>query len=121
MAATGTATLNGVITGLPNGSVVLGPLVLSSAAANGTVQIIALASGANTITIPTAPVPKGVLVVLPSDNTVVTTIKGVTGDTGFVVSKTGWFFLPFDTVPPANFVLTSASAQTAKYTYIYFF
>lgn len=120
MAAAGTITLNGVVTGLPNGSVVLGPLTLTSAAANGQVQIIALASGANTITIPTAPTPTGVLVVLPSNNSVVTTIKGVTGDTGIAISKTGWFFLPFDTSPPASFVITSASAQTSKYTYIYF-
>jgi hypothetical protein len=52
----------------------------------------------------------------------VTTLKGVTGDTGIALGKTGFFMLCFDpTAVPASFVLTSASTQTGLFTYIQFF
>jgi hypothetical protein len=63
-----------------------------------------------------------VVIQLPSANTAVTTLKGVTGDTGIALGKTGFFMLCFDpTAVPASFVLTSASTQTGLYTYIQFF
>lgn len=46
-------------------------------------QVITLASGANTITVPTGgTTPKAVTIVKPSGNTTSITFKGVTGDTG---------------------------------------
>lgn len=122
MAAAASVSVSGTLTSTATGSRVIGPLTATSAAANGQVQQIALASGANTITIPASPAPTGVVIKLPSDNTQVTTLKGVTGDTGIAIGKTGWFVLCFDpTAVPASFVLTSAAAQTAKFTEIIFF
>ena len=49
----------------------------------GMIELKTLASGANTITVPTGgSTPKAVTIVPPSGNTVVLTLKGVTGDTG---------------------------------------
>lgn len=122
MAATATVTLNGSITGLPTGAVSIGTLTASSANSNGGVQQVVLGSGNNTFIIPTAPAPSGVIVQLPATNTSVVTFKGVTGDTGIAIGKTGWFVIPFDpTAVPNSFVLSSVSAQTGKYTYVTYF
>jgi hypothetical protein len=119
--ASATITVTGNITGLASGTKTL-LAAITSALANGQTQQLALASGANTITVPTAPAPSGCLIILPSDNTVVTTLKGVTGDTGIAIGKVGFILLTWDpTAPPASFVLTAASAQTGKYTEITFF
>jgi len=122
MAAQASVSLYGQITGTPLGNQVIGPLTATSAAACGQVQELVLQSGANTITVPTTPAPNGVIIVLPATNTAETTLKGVTGDTGVDIGKTGWAVLPFNTASlPASFVLTSASTQTGLYTYIQFF
>ena len=122
MAASASVTLNGTITSTPVGNRVLGPLTATSSDANWQVQLTALASGANTITVPSAPAPTGVIIKLPSNNTAVTTLKGISGDTGIAIGKTGWFAIVWDpTAVPASFVLNSASAQTSKYTEIVFF
>ena len=47
------------------------------------IQIVTLASGLNTITVPTGgSTPKCCTIMKPSDNTTSITFKGVTGDTG---------------------------------------
>ena len=93
-----------------------------SAAANGSTTKVVLASGANTITVPTTPAPTGCLITLPATNTQVTTLKGVAGDTGIAIGKTSSFLLTWDpTAPPASFVLSSAAAQTGLVTTIEFF
>ncbi len=49
----------------------------------GQIQIVTLASGANTITVPTGgTTPTCCTIMKPSDNTTSITFKGVTGDTG---------------------------------------
>jgi len=122
MAAQASVTISGQITGTPVGSQTIGPLTATSAAACGQIQELVLQSGANTITVPSTPAPTGVVIQLPSTNTAVTTLKGVTGDTGIALGKTGFFMLCFDpTAVPASFVLTSASTQTGLFTYIQFF
>jgi len=122
MAAQASVTISGQITGTPVGSQTIGPLTATSAAACGQIQELVLQSGANTITVPSTPAPTGVVIQLPSANTAVTTLKGVTGDTGIALGKTGFFMLCFDpTAVPASFVLTSASTQTGLFTYIQFF
>jgi len=122
MAAQASVTISGQITGTPVGSQTIGPLTATSAAACGQIQELVLQSGANTITVPSTPAPTGVVIQLPSTNTAVTTLKGVTGDTGVALGKTGFFMLCFDpTAVPASFVLTSASTQTGLFTYIQFF
>jgi hypothetical protein len=61
----------------------------SNAASPGSVEIKTLASGANTITPPTGgTTAKAVTIVPPAANAQTITLKGVTGDTGFLLSPT---------------------------------
>lgn len=71
---------------------------------------IALASGLNTITIPTG--TSLIVVQLPIGNTQTVTLKGVTGDTGILLLKTGVVMFQPD---PADttFVLTAGGAIAA--------
>lgn len=122
MAATASITITGTITDTPAGGRTIGPITLSSAAANGQVQQIVLQSGANTITCPTTPAPSGCVIKLPSTNTAVTTLKGVSGDTGIAIGKTTTTVLNWDsTAAPSSFVLNSAATQTGLVTEIIFF
>jgi hypothetical protein len=120
--ATASITISGTITGLTMGDDKIGPFTLSSAAANGQTQVLVLQSGANTITVPSLPATSGCVICLDPANTIVTTLKGVTGDTGIALGKTTKQVLNWDpTAAPASFVLTSASTQTGFNTYISFF
>lgn len=122
MAATSTVKVTATYTSLPEGNRTIGPLSLTSAAANGTIQTVELASGANTITPPTSPATSGCIIILPATNTQVTTLKGVSGDTGIALGKTTTTVINWDsTAAPATFVLTSAAAQTGKITEIIYF
>ncbi|MDE2022063.1 MAG: hypothetical protein KGI71_04130 [Patescibacteria group bacterium] len=122
MSATATVTVQGVITGAPQGVMYVGPLNVSSANANASVQQIVLASGANTITVPATPATTGCIIELPATNTQATTLKGVTGDTGVPIGLTGSIMLSWSSAsPPTSFVLTSAAAQTGLVTTITFF
>jgi hypothetical protein len=122
MAAAASIKIEGAITGTATGTRVIGPITLTSAAANGVVQQVVLQAGANTITVPAAPAPNGCIIVLPATNTSVTTLKGVTGDTGIALGKTTTHLIGFDpTAVPADFCLTSVSTQTGLYTEIIFF
>ncbi len=122
MAASANLMIKGLITDTLTGSRVIGPISIDSSAANGQVQQIVLQSGANTITVPTTPAPSGCVIVLPATNTAVTTLKGVTGDTGIAIGKTTKTVLNWDaTAVPASFVLNSAATQTALITEIIFY
>lgn len=122
MAATATIRTTGTYTSLPEGGRTVGPFNLTSADANGTIQTIELANGANTITPPTSPATSGCIIILPATNTQVTTLKGVSGDTGIALGKTTTTILNWDsTAAPSTFVLTSAAAQTGKITEIIYF
>lgn len=121
MAASASVTITGAITDNPTGNRGIGPIVLTSAAANGSIQQTVLQSGANTITVPTTPAPSGCIIKLPSTNTAVTTLKGVSGDTGIAIGKTTTLVLNWDsTAVPASFVLSSAATQTGLITEIIF-
>lgn len=122
MAATAAITITGTISNTPAGSRTVGPISLTSSDANGQVQQIVLQSGANTITVPSTPAPNGCIIVLPSTNTAVTTLKGVSGDTGIALGKVTKHVLTWDpTAVPASFVLSSAATQTGLVTEIMFF
>ncbi len=122
MAAAASITIAGTISNTPTGSRQIGPITLTSAAANGQVQRIVLQSGENVITIPTIPAPNGCVIQLPSDNTAVTKFVGTTGDVGFAIGKTTSLVLNWDpTAVPTSFILSSASTQTGKATEITFF
>lgn len=86
-----------------------------SAAANplspGSITIHSLASGANTITVPLVSgiTVKGATIIPPSANAFAITLKGVTGDTGVVISNTDPTSIAFETAP-VSFVLTAGGA-----------
>lgn len=122
MAATATITLSGNVSGDPTGARTVGPINVTSAAANGQITQVVLQSGANTITVPTTPAPTGCVIQLPASNTAVTTLKGVSGDTGIAIGKTSTQLITWDpTAVPASFVLNSAATQTGLITEIMFF
>jgi hypothetical protein len=121
MAATASVQVSGVVQGMAGGQQALAAAI-SSAAANGTRTLTVLAAGTNTITIPTLPAPTGCLIILNSANTSIVTFKGVGGDTGFVIGKTGFVVLTWDaTAVPASFVLSSVATQTGLTTEVIFF
>lgn len=122
MTASANIAISGTISGLSTGSRTIGPITLSSAAASGHVQQIVLQSGANTITLPTAVAPSGCIITLPSTNTAVVTLKGISGDTGIAIGKTTTTVLNWDsTAAPTSFVLNSAATQTGLVTEITYF
>jgi hypothetical protein len=118
--STGTITVQGIVAALPYGSDSIGPLTVSSATANGTVQTLILANGDNTITVPTNPTCTAVLIVFNSASTTVKKIKGIGADTGFTTSHNGLALLSFDTSPMASFIINSSAVDTGLSTYIYF-
>jgi len=119
MAAAAAITISGVISNTLTGTTQVGPLTATSAAANGQRTQVVLQSGDNTITVPSSPAPTGVIVQLPSDNTVAVKFGG---SSGTELSKTGFFLLMFNIASlPASFVLNSASTQTGKTTEVTFF
>jgi hypothetical protein len=121
MAATASIQIIGTISDTPTGTKTINK-TLSSVAANGYVQQIVLQSGANTITNPTVPAPSGCVITLPSTNTSVVTLKGISGDTGIAIGKTTTTVLNWDsTAVPASFVLNSAATQTGLVTEIAYF
>lgn len=67
-----------------------------------------LASGANTITAPVAATPTRCTILPPSGNTVLLTLKGVTGDTGVPLHKTDPTSFGVDSTL-VTFCLTAAS------------
>ena len=122
MAAAATITIQGQISGTATGTRTVGPISITSAAANGQVQQVVLASGANTITVPTVPAPTGCIIALNPANTAIVTLKGIAGDTGIALGKTTTSMLNWDpTAVPASFVLNSAALQTGLITEISFF
>ena len=121
MAASATITISGTITSLPTGAKTIGPIQVTSAAANGQTTEVVLQSGFNSITVPASPAPTGCVIVLPSTNTSITTLKGVTGDTGIAIGKTTVQVLTWDPTALPSFGLTSASTQTGLVTEVSFF
>lgn len=127
MTAAASITVNGRISGTPAGqdgpiNITVGPLAITSADASGEVLQTVLGAGANTINVPQLPAASGCIIMLHNDNTQAVTLKGVTGDTGVSLGKTGTTVLNWDAAsPPASFCLTSAGAQTGLATTIIFF
>lgn len=74
----------------------------------GSITVHELSSGDNTITTPAAGglVVKGATILPPSGNTQTITLKGVTGDTGIVLSKLDPTSIAFDTAP-TDFLLVA--------------
>ena len=106
----GALTIQGVQTGIPEGSKTVSLTVTMGTV--GTVTDVVLASGANTVTVPTG--AAGCLIIPPSANTVALTLKGVGADTGVAISPSAPCLLTFPATPPANFVINAASATSGS-------
>ena len=59
-----------------------------NAASPATESLVNLASGANTLTAPVSAVATRLTIIPPAGNTILLTLKGVTGDTGVPLHKT---------------------------------
>jgi hypothetical protein len=122
MAATASVSIAGKIQGTATGDRTIGPISIASSNASPIVQTLVLQAGANTITPPTVPATSGCVIQLPSTNTSVVTLKGVTGDTGIAIGKTTTTVLNWDSAAaPTNFCLSSVSTQTGLVTEIAYF
>lgn len=120
--ATSSVSISAKIRGTPNGDRDIGPINLANATSPYNVQQVVLAAGTNTIYTPTITTPAGCIITLPSTNTSLVTLKGITGDTGVPIGKTGSIVLSWDSANvPVYFVLSSASTQTGLLTQIDFF
>lgn len=87
MSTSSTRTITLVFTGDVTGTETIA--AATNAASPGQLEIKTLASGANTITVPTGgSTPTSVTIVPPTGNTVSLTLKGVTGDTGIALHLT---------------------------------
>lgn len=114
----GTLYISGTMTGTNGNKDISGSI--TSTTASLVVTETVLAAGANTITVPSN--STGCVIKLPSTNTSVTTLKGVAGDTGIAIGKTGTIVLSWEGgTAPASFVLDSVSTQTGLYTQVSFF
>lgn len=106
----GTLTISGSQTldpSAPSGRQ-LGPYTITLSATDQTSDVT-LASGANTIPVPSTAV--GVIIIPPAAGAEVLTLKGVTGDTGLVISSTAPTLLSFTSgSAPANIVVNSSAA-----------
>ena len=84
----------------------------ANAASPGQIQIIALASGANTITPPAG--SQAVTIKPPTGNVVTLTLKGVTGDTGVGLHLTDPSSFGIASAA-STFVITASSTVTVRF------
>ena len=119
--ATGSVTVDGSVTGQLTGTRTIGPLTLTSSAAQAQTTQVVLASGANTITVPSTSCVCAVIA-FAAASTVTKILKGVTGDTGVAISTTGFVVLTWVSgSAPASFVITCSGADTGNTTEIAYF
>lgn len=83
----------------------------TNVASPGSIEIVSLASGANTINVPapTGITPTACTIVPPAGNTTSITLKGVTGDTGIQLHNTDPSSVALDD-SVTSFVLTAGAA-----------
>lgn len=88
----------------------------SNTASPGAVQIIALSSGANTITVPTAVgyAVTGCTIVPQAANVNALTLKGISGDTGIFLHLTDPTSIGIDPVHSPTFVINAAATTNIK-------
>lgn len=114
----GNLTIQANVQGAPTGSRSINTTIPLNSAVDQT-QVIALASGANTITVPTGAtvcIIFGPNSTNPTPNplsTAVLTLKGVAGDTGVVLSAKYPTQLAWDSAP-SSFVINASSTCTIE-------
>lgn len=116
MAASGTISIQGTITGLPTGTKTYAGSI-PCASAVGEIHDLILASGDNTITVPTG--ATAVLIQPPATNAVALKLKGDAADVGVKISKTLPTLLSLDQTQ-ATFIVNAASitATATQFSYV---
>lgn len=112
----GTFTLTGGDNGLPGGSRTFGPITIQGAAVIGEVLDLALASGDNTVAVPTGAV--AVVIIPPSGNTTTLKVRSSlnSGDAGLPINcgtSTGYFLYQFPASAPTSVIITAGAAISA--------
>ena len=116
MAASGNITLAANVAGGLDGTRSFGPVSITTAAATTQTVAVALIVGATTVSIPTGSTS---VVLFPpnSANPVANpsfagtlTVKGVSGDTGIVVSNKNPTLLSFDSLNTSSFLVITSTA-----------
>lgn len=110
MAATSTRTSTVTFTGDVTGTEV--STAATNAVSPAQIEIKTLASGANTITVPTGgSTPTACTIIPPSANALAITLKGVSGDTGIRIHNTDPTTIALDS-SVSTFVLNAANTIT---------
>jgi hypothetical protein len=112
----GTFTQTGGDNGLPGGSRTFGPITIQGAVVIGEVLDLALASGDNTITVPTGAV--AVCIIPASGNTTVLKYRTSlnSGDAGLPINcgtSSGYFTHQFPSTAPTSIIINAAEAVSA--------
>lgn len=105
MAGTSTVTISGTLVGGNTGSDTFATKSITNTSAAEYTQQINLASGFNSITVPSG--VTGAYMLPPPANTQTLTLKGVTGDTGIAISPTAPCVIGFASSPPATIGITA--------------
>jgi hypothetical protein len=108
MTGVGTITFGGTITGLADGTRTLSFSIPLPGAIDWASSVV-LQSGFNAFSIPTGATV--VTIVPPSGNTIALTLKGITGDTGFLIHKTYPSCIDLDSTA-TTLGITAASTTT---------
>lgn len=110
MSVTSNLTVNIVFTGDASGTEVI--TAAENTASPGSIQIVTLASGFNSISVPSGgTTPTGLTILPPSGNQTAITLKGITGDTGLRIHNTNPTLVSVD--PSVTTIgLTAASIVT---------
>lgn len=115
----GQVIIQGQITGVPQGYFNVGPYIISPSSTNNYAQSeVTLASGANTITVPSW---CSFVIIRPDPtNTVALFLKGVSGDTGVPLGLIQPTLINFPGSPPASIVVAAAFVFTTTTTFMFF-
>jgi hypothetical protein len=117
MAATGSVTISGTVTGLATGQKTISPTTITAATAVGTIQYVTLAPATfQAVTIPTG--ATCVIIQPPSGNSQTLKLKAVTGDQGIDIHKTYPTLVSFDTGATALGLLSAGTVTGIELTWV---
>src|ERR1700752_2894513 len=80
-----------------------------------TITTVVLASGANTITLPTPTTSVQGVIITPNDSSVTVTLKGISGDTGIAISNVLPTIIAFGSPQPTDITLTSSALAVSAW------
>lgn len=116
MATTATRSTTIVFTGDVTGTEVY--TAASNSSSPGQLQIVALSSGNNTITLPTSSTTVASVTILPpTGNSVALILKGIAGDTGINLHPTDPTTIAFPNSGVTSFVINAGSAVNIRLTW----